>query len=267
MNNSSIGVFDSGLGGLSVLSRLIKLLPDENYIYFGDTLNLPYGNKTKEQLVEISSSIFDFFTSKQVKAVVMACKTTSATVYDILKSKYNFEIYPVVQSVAKCIAEKNYAGIGVFATVATVNSHAYKNEIQKYNKNTVVFETACPLWVSIVEKSLQNDKKSIEDIKLQLDIMMKNNVDKIILGCTHYPYLLNILSQYAPKDIFIDPAEYFAEFIKNDLTNKKLLNNGEISAPEFYVSSNHEQFENSSSLFYKVKYAKEISLNPNCHKI
>ena len=95
MNNNPIGIFDSGIGGLSVFSRLINILPNENYIYFGDTLNLPYGSKTKDELVKISSDIFDFFVQKNVKAVVMACNTTSATVYDVLKSNYDFEIYPM----------------------------------------------------------------------------------------------------------------------------------------------------------------------------
>lgn len=260
MNNSPIGVFDSGVGGLSVFSRLIKLLPGENYIYFGDTLNLPYGNKTKEQLVEISSGIFDFFKTKGVKAVVMACNTTSATVYDVLKSKYDFKIYPIVQNVSKCIAEKNYGAIGVFATLATVNSHAYKREIQLYNKNTKVYENACPEWVSIVEKSLWNEEKSIENIKMLLNKMLQNNVDKIILGCTHYPYLLEVLSKFAPENMFIDPAERFAEFIFEDLSKNDMLNNGVFSKPEIYVSSNHEQFESASSLFYKVEKAREISL-------
>ncbi|MCD7739819.1 MAG: glutamate racemase [Candidatus Gastranaerophilales bacterium] len=193
MKNNPIGVFDSGVGGLSVFSRLIKLLPDENYIYFGDTLNLPYGNKTKEQLIEITGNIFDFFKSQGVKAVVMACNTTSATAYEILKSKYDYKIYPVVQTVAQSIAGKNYKNIGVFATNATVNVHAYKKEIQKYNKSCNVYETACPEWVNIVENELQNDEKSIKIIKLYLDNMLSKNVEKIILGCTHYPYLFSVL--------------------------------------------------------------------------
>ncbi len=261
MNNSPIGVFDSGVGGLSVFSRLVKLLPEENYIYYADTFNLPYGNKTKEELVKISSSIFDFFQEKGVKAVVMACNTTSATVYEVLKSKYNFEIYPIVQIAAKYIAGQEYRKAGIFATAATVNSHAYKNEIQKYNKNILVYEEACPQWVSIVEKSLFNDNESKENIKMQLDKMLKNDVDKIILGCTHYPYLLNILSKYADEGIFMDPAEFFADYIKNDLSKKKLLNDSKIYKREFYVSSNHKQFEKASSLFYKVEQAKEIKYN------
>lgn len=260
MKNKPIGVFDSGVGGLSVLSRLIELLPNEKFIYFGDTIHLPYGNKTKEQLVDISSSIFDFFEKKGVKAVVMACNTTSAIVYDILKSKYSFRIYPIVQSVSKYIADKNYQNIGVFATLATVNSGAYKKEIQKFNKNIKVFEYACPQWVSIVEKSLQKEKNSVQNIKSNVEKMLQNNIEKIILGCTHYPYLLNILSEFAPADMFIDPAEQFAKFISQDLQTNNLINDNIPQKPVFFVSSNHTAFENTSSLFYKVDKAHEISL-------
>ncbi len=261
MNNNPIGVFDSGVGGLSVFSQLIRLMPNENYIYYGDTINLPYGDKSKEELVEITGKIFDFFKSRGVKAVVMACNTTSATTYDILKTKYSFKIYPIVQTVAKEIALKNYNRIGVFATNATINSHAYKREVRKYNLRTEVFETACPKWVSIVENQLQNDPESINDIKTQLDLMLTNKPDKIILGCTHYPYLINVLSHYAGTDLFINPAKSFAENIYKDLKEQELISDNQNNKIEFLVSSNPDQFISASKLFYDVREAKEIDLS------
>lgn len=261
MNNCPIGVFDSGVGGLSVFSQLIKLLPEENYIYFGDTLNLPYGNKSKEELIEITDNIFDFFKSKNVKAVVMACNTTSAITYDILKSKYDYKIYPIVQNVSKCIAQSGSGNIGVFATSATIKSHAYKREILSYNNKANVFEIACPKWVNIVENELQHEQESILNIKQHLNEMLSHNVDKIILGCTHYPYLLDILSNFAPPSLFINPAEAFAQFVTDDLKNNCLLNNKKDYEPKFYVSSNPEQFKSASRLFYSVEEAKQISLN------
>lgn len=260
MNNCPIGIFDSGVGGLSVFSKLINLLPNENYIYFGDTLNLPYGDKTKEQLVEISAKIFDFFKAKNVKAVVMACNTTSAVTYDILKSKYDFKIYPIVQNVSKCIAEKDYSKIGVFATNATINSHAYKKNIQLYNSNTEVFEIACPKWVNIVENELQQTIEAKGNIKQHLDEMLNNNVEKIILGCTHYPYLLDVLSEYTDKKLFINPAKDFALHIKTDLENAGLLTSAKTNETRFYVSANPKQFISAAKLFYNVKEVQEISL-------
>ncbi len=259
-NNCPIGIFDSGVGGLSVFSQLIKLLPNENYIYIGDTANLPYGNKTQEELVKISANIFDFYKSKNVKAVVMACNTTSALTYDLLKNNYDFKIYPVVQNVAEKISKEGYKNIGVFATQGTVNSHAYKNEIQKHNKDINVFEIACPEWVNIVENELQNEDDSIQNIKMHLDEMIVHNVDKIILGCTHYPYLLNVLSKLKPKELFINPAEYFAQSIYEDLKNNNLISNKEDYKHNFYVTANTAQFVKASKLFYKVQEIQEISL-------
>lgn len=259
-NNCPIGVFDSGVGGLSVFSQLLKILPDENYIYFGDTLNLPYGNKSQEELVKISAKIFDFFKSQNVKAVVMACNTTSALTYDILKDKYDFKIYPVVQNVAEQIAKEGHKNIGVFATQGTVNSHAYKNELQKHDRNINVFEIACPEWVSIVEKELQENEDSIKNIKMHLDEMKEYKPDKIILGCTHYPYLLSILSEYADESIFINPAKYFAQSIFEDLKNNDLLCDEKTHEHKFFVSANPAQFAKASKLFYKVQEVKEIKL-------
>lgn len=259
-NNCPIGVFDSGVGGLSVFSQLIKFLPNENYIYFGDTENLPYGNKTKEELVQISAKIFDFFKSKKVKAVVMACNTTSALTYDVLKNNYDFKIYPVVQNVAEQIAKEGHKNIGVFATQGTVNAHAYKTEIQKHNNGINVFEIACPEWVRIVENELQEEEESINNIKLHLDEMLLYKPDKIILGCTHYPYLLNVLSKFIQPATFINPAQYFAQSIYEDLKNNNLLCTEEEKEHTFFVSKNPAQFAKASKLFYKVQEVKEISL-------
>ncbi len=259
-NNCPIGVFDSGVGGLSVFSQLVKLLPNENYIYFGDTANLPYGNKSQEELVKISANIFDFFKSKKVKAVVMACNTTSALTYEILKDKYDFKIYPVVQNVAEQIAQEGHKNIGVFATQGTVNSHAYKNEIQKHNKDINVYEIACPEWVRIVENELQEDEESIANIKMHLDEMFVNQPDKIILGCTHYPYLLSVLSKFADEKMFINPAKYFAQSIFKDLETSNLLSDEKTQEHKFYVTDNPNQFAKASKLFYKVQEIEKITL-------
>ena len=259
-NNSPIGIFDSGVGGLSVLSELVNVLPNERYIYFGDTANLPYGDKTKEELLKISMRIFEFFKVNDVKAVVMACNTTSANVYNILKTKYNFIIYPIIPIIAKYIALGNYDRVGVFATKATVNSHAYKKEIETQSYDTLVYEIACPSWVSMVENSSQYKEQSLKNIKMMMNFMLQYHPDKIILGCTHYPYLLDCLIKYAPCEIFINPAEYFAEYIKKDLEAKNLLCEKMISRPKFYVSADHTKFERASSLFYYVEKAMEVHI-------
>lgn len=214
---------------------------------------MPYGEKSKEQLIKFSRNIFKFFEDKGVKAVVMACNTTSATTYDILKNEFDFKIYPIIQSVTKIFAKLPVKKIGVFATHATINSHAYKNGINMINPEIEVIEHACPEWVKIVEEKLEDRSESIAVIKSDLDSVLKETPEKIILGCTHYPYLINILRQYAPEDTFINPAEAFARYIKADLERGGLISEKDTGSEKFYVSGSPQQFVNAASIFYKIK--------------
>lgn len=251
--NAPIGFFDSGVGGLSVYAKFKKLLPQENTIYFGDTKNLPYGNKSKEELISITKNILNFFKNQKVKCVVIACNTSSALTYNEIKNDYEFKIYPIIQSCAKIIAETNIKKIGVFATEGTVNSHAYQNEIKKFNPDTEIFEVACPNWVKIVESGDILKQYSQNDIKSKAELMNTFNPDKIILGCTHYPYLLDVLSKYIDKNIFIDPAIIFTEFIKNDLLINNMLNTQTKNGDEtFYVSSSPDKFATNAKAFYQI---------------
>ena len=261
-NNSPIGFFDSGVGGLTVLKEVKKLLPNEDFIYFGDTLHVPYGDKTKEQLLSYSKNILKFFEEKGCKAVVMACNTTSSTIYEDIKDKYNFKLYPVVQSVAKVLAELDIERLGIFATKATIISGAYEKEISKYNENMQVFGQYCQQWVGIVENNLVNNPESIEIIKNDLEQMSKNNPQKIVLGCTHYPYLLPILTKFAPMDLFIDPAKYLARFVKDDLEKSELIKDKNVEHfEEFYVSSEPDKFKTSSKIFYVINDAVNVFNN------
>lgn len=252
-NNMPIGFFDSGVGGLTVLNKVKKILPYENIIFYGDTLHVPYGEKTKEKLLEYSTNILRFFEQKNCKAVVMACNTTSSLIYEDIKNEYNFKLYPVIQSVAKILASYPIDRLGVFATYATISSNAYSKEINKYNPKMKVFGQFCPDWVKIVENNSINDEKSISIIKNDLDKMLSNNPQKIVLGCTHYPYLLNILSKFAHKNLFIDPADYLAQYIKQDLEKNDLISNTKEPFEEFYVSSSPEKFKQAAKMFYEIK--------------
>ena len=253
-----IGFFDSGVGGLSVYARFKKALPNENTIYFGDLKNMPYGNKTKEELIGFARNILDFMKSKGVKAVVIACNTSSAIAYDIIKDEYDFKIYPIIQSCAKVISSMSVKNIAVFATQATINSHAYKTELQKYNPKISVTEIACPKWTNFVENNMLSSKECTDDIEAKIKQALTSNTDKIILGCTHYPYLINNLTKFAPKDMFIDPAEVFVKFIQTDLKGN-LNPNKEFGNEEFYVSAAPENFINNAKLFYNVKNCKLFS--------
>ena len=263
MDSRAIGVYDSGVGGLTVFKILHKLLPNENYLYFGDTKNLPYGTKSKEELLKISTAIFDFFKKQNVKAVVMACNTTSSTVYEEMNEKYDFEIYPIIQTSAKCIAQNCNGNIGVMATPATIKSNKYKEELLKYNSSLDVFQQACPELVKIVESGNYETKQNLETIKSYLIPLIEKRCENIILGCTHYPYLISVFekitTEYCAKNIkFINPAIYFTEFIKKDLTEKSLLSESKITNEKFYVSSTPEQFKESAKNFYKLSQLPEL---------
>lgn len=250
--NRPIAFFDSGVGGLTVYTKLKDLLPQEDYLYFGDTKHMPYGEKSKEELLQYAKQIIDFFVSKNAKAVVMACNTTSSVIYDEIKDLYDIKIYPIIQSVGGIIADMGYDKIGVFATPATINSNAYKREIQKHNPNIDVIQVACPEWVKIVENHKIRTSESIQSVKEMLDKIMKYEPQKIILGCTHYPYLLEILSTFQPKELFLDPAEYFADFIKKDLEQNNLTEIGK-GEEEIYVSAFAGSFKESAKMFYELK--------------
>lgn len=254
-----IGFFDSGVGGLSVLARFKKILPTEKTIYFGDTVHLPYGNKTQEQLIGYARNILDFFETKNTKAVVIACNTSSAQAYDAVKDDYSFPIYPIIQSCAGVIAKSGVTRVGVFATEATVQSRKYTEELKKYNSQIEIKEMASKNWVGIVEGVGDNIEEHRKNIKFEIEEMMSFNPEKIVLGCTHYPYLMDEFIKYAPKEIFVDPAEIFADFVKNDLTKKDLLNkiyekseNTFTEHEQFFVTSSPEDFVKNARIFYSI---------------
>ena len=222
-NTRAIGVMDSGVGGLTVLKQLLSVCPDENYIYFGDTKNLPYGGKSKAQLVEIVKEIFEFFETQKVKAVVLACNTTSATAYEELKDKYPFKIYPLIQSVARYMsADKGLLKLGVMATEATVKTKTYTKEFKKYNPDIEVIEQSCPLWVPIVENQIINYDEN-EAIYGYLKNVLAFNPQKIILGCTHYPLFKSEISAYLDgQTTIVDSATACADHVRDYLDTHHL---------------------------------------------
>ena len=258
-NNNPIGFFDSGVGGLSVLARFRETLPNENVIYFGDLIHMPYGNKSKEELISYAGSILNFMKTEQVKAVVIACNTSSAQAYDTIKNQFNFPIFPIIQSCSEVIAKSGVKKVGVFATEATVKSGKYTSELKKHNPNISVKEISAKNWVNIVEKTEPDIENAIRNIKGEVGEMLKFKPDRIVLGCTHYPYLLDELTKYASKDLFIDPAEIFVKYIKEYMDKNNLLNNSASQGYEkFFVSANPKEFINNAKIFYDIKSMPEI---------
>ena len=183
-----VGVFDSGIGGLTVLKNLYYHYPNNEYIYFGDTINLPYGNKTKEELNELSSLDVEFLLSKKVDIIIIACGTVSSNCINYLKEKYNIPIYDIITPTITYLNNSNYQNIGIIATNATINSHIFKNNLSKD-----VYEIKTPDFVPIIENN------RIVELDQTIDNYLKEykeKIDILVLGCTHYPIIKNNLHKY-----------------------------------------------------------------------
>lgn len=249
-NDELTGIFDSGVGGLSVLKELIPF--GGHYIYFGDTKNLPYGNKTKEQIISYTKDIIRFFAAKGVRKVIMACNTSSALAYETLNAEFGetIKIHPLIQTAAPYIARE--AGIiGVMATELTVQSQMYTKEIKKINGDIKVYEIACPDFVKIVENRLYDRKETAAYIKRHLDYLLNKGCKKIVLGCTHYPYLMPVLTKFAPEITFINPAKYMTHIVRNNIYKG-------LSKIEFFVSDSPEMFRKNAAFFMEIKENIEL---------
>lgn len=206
-----IGVFDSGVGGLTVLNYLINKYPNNEYIYFGDTKNNPYGNKSVEQLEVLSSNIINFLISKKVELIVIACGTVSSNVATILRNKYNIRIVDIISPVINYINNSKYNKIGVIATEATVNSKVF-NKITKDTKSV-----ACKEFVPLIENN------NYEELDKYIDIYLNDLMDRdlIVLGCTHYPIIKDKIKKYLGSNIkLLDMSECLPQI--NSTGNKKI---------------------------------------------
>lgn len=187
----TIGVFDSGIGGLTVLKELMKYHPKQDYIYFGDTKNLPYGTKNKEELIKLASNIIEFFINKRVDIIFIACGTVSSTIYSDLKNKYNIPIVSIIDSTISYIKNNNIDNIAVLATPATIKSHIFKDKLGDIS----VEEVSCSNFVPIIEEKIDNKYKKLY-IEQYLKGIKKQRIKNIILGCTHYPLIVEDIKHY-----------------------------------------------------------------------
>ena len=207
-----VGIFDSGIGGLTVLHTLLNKYPNNEYIYYGDTLNLPYGNKTKEQLIKLSDKDVQFLISKNVDIIIIACGTVSSNCLDYLKNKYNIPIYDIISPTIDYLNKSNYQNIGIIATNRTIDSHIFKNNI---NKN--IYEINTPELVPIIENNNLDNLDNILDIYLK---EYKDKLDILVLGCTHYPIISNYIDKYLNNRVkLLDMSTLLLDKLKQDNTS------------------------------------------------
>lgn len=256
MNNKAIGVFDSGVGGLTVAKALSKVLPNEDLVYFGDTAHLPYGDKSPEAIQQYSLRIAKYLIEEhQVKAILVACNSASAVAYEALKAEYGtlIPIVNVIDPVAQHVGlQTDFKSIGVIGTRATVASKTYTNKIQSANPQIAVKSLATPLLVPIIEEGLGQTAISLAALKHYLKSPELNAVDALILGCTHYPHIQPEIEELKNANVeLVNSPEIVANHLKHVLSEQGLLNTqGHNPNYSFLVSDYTEVFETIAQLMF-----------------
>jgi len=262
-----VGVFDSGVGGLTVAREIMRQLPHENLVYFGDTARVPYGSKSQNTIIRYSRQIIRFLKTKNVKAIVIACNTASALALDVVRQETDLPVMGVVVPGARAAVAATESGkVGVIGTEATVQSRMYSQIIKEYNPKISVTGKSCPLFVPLVEEGFAKHKVTWEIIDYYLAEMKESDIDTMILGCTHYPLLRSRIREYMGDKIhLVNPAYETAMDLKN-LLEAKGMSNLESEALhasyEFYVSDAADKFKQfaNSILPYDIETTQQINI-------
>lgn len=266
LQDAPIGVFDSGVGGLTVAREIMSQLPNEKIVYFGDTARVPYGSKSKKTVISYTRQVLKFLETKEVKAIVIACNTACALAFDAVKSESNVPVIGVVKPGAKAAAAATRNGrIGIIATEATIRSGIYEEFLSKTNPEVHVYGKACPLFVPLVEEGLLEDSVTIEIARRYLKFLSQEKIDTLVLGCTHYPLIRNTLQEVAGREVtLVNPAYETAKSLKEMLLKYNIQSRSTEPAVEhkFYVSDDAEKFKvfANTILPCNVEQAKDINI-------
>lgn len=266
--DAPIGIFDSGVGGLTVAREVMRQMPNERIIYFGDTARVPYGSKSPETVTRYSEQIVRFLRTFQVKTIVVACNTASACALDALEKDIDIPIIGVVKPGAKVAAEVTKNGrIGVIGTEATINSQIYSNYIQNVNTKVTIYDKACPLFVPLVEEGLLDDPVTDEIARRYLAELIDIDIDTLILGCTHYPLIRSTLGRIVgDKVTLVNPAYETALELRQLLAEMDMLNEESPGLGSdryrFFVSDKAEKFVRfaNSIIKYGILSAKAVNI-------
>jgi glutamate racemase len=244
-NKLSIGIFDSGLGGLTVLKALMTAMPNESYIYFGDTAHVPYGNKSKETVTNYALQICQFLKKKNVKLIIVACNTATSLSIKTLKSQLTIPIIDVITPIQHILkSNKQIKTIGIIGTYNTVVSKAYNNTILSVNSKINIYATPCPLFVPIIEEGLANHQIAYLMVKKYLAPLIAQNIQMLILGCTHYPIIKNTIVKSIPQTIsIVDSAEATTNYVQDYLLSNNLQSGSKSSSLILYISDYSIHFE------------------------
>ncbi|MGO0121952.1 glutamate racemase [Desulfothermobacter acidiphilus] len=246
-----VGLFDSGVGGLTVLAQVVRLLPRETVVYFGDTLNLPYGDKTPSQLLELGDRIVRFLLSQRVKCIVFACNTSSSVSLEFLQQRYPIPMLGLLQAGARlALAASRRMRIGVLATMATVKSGAYERALKSLDPRVEVFSQAAPRLVPLIEAGAIYTPDTKAALEEYLAPLREADIDTLILGCTHYPFLAPLVSALlGPEVVLVDPAVAVAEKLQALLQTRGLMSSG-VPQHRVFVSGDPASFDRLASTLY-----------------
>ncbi len=253
-----IGLFDSGIGGFTVLKKVIELFPNNSFIYLADTERLPYGIKTTNEIKKFAEEITSWFNCQDIDSLLVACNTTNAIALNVIKNKLNVPVFDLIESSSSNIQESR---VGVIATPSTVKTKAYTNAILDFNPKTFVIEQSCPKFVPLIEMDKIKSEEIIDVAIGYLEPLLKQEIEALILGCSHYPLITPLLSSLLPFDLkLIDPAEALSLKLKSFM-DSKISNFGKkqnLVDLKFYVTSNPEKF--ASSVKYWLNVFPEVNL-------
>ncbi|MGK7915091.1 MAG: glutamate racemase [Prochloraceae cyanobacterium] len=239
---SRIGIFDSGIGGVTVLRELYRQLPNESILYFADSARLPYGNRSREEILQFVREILSWMTQQGVKMVVMACNTSSALALDIVRSEFSLPILGLILPGARA-AVRAGKRIGVIATPATAASNAYRHAIQEIDSTAKVWQVGCPEFVPLIEQNRIQDAYTFEVARQYLQPLLEQKIDTLIYGCTHYRHLATVLRKILPASIqIIDPAKYVVAAADRELELMGLKNISSALPTRFCVSGSPQKF-------------------------
>ncbi len=263
-----IGIFDSGLGGLTIMKEIVKKLPKYDYLYLGDTLHVPYGNRSSEAIYDLTRQACDFLFAHDCQLIIVACNTASAKALRRLQQEYlplqskNKKILGVIRPVAEYFSEQDYSSVGVIGTRGTIDSKVYNKEIHKLNKQVKIYSQATPLLVPLLEEGFANQPATDLILRDYLKMLKLKHPEALILGCTHYPLLINQIKKNLPQVEIPHPGKIVASKLKDYLIRHPEIEIllSKKKKRQFMVTDKTENFERVAKRFWaqliKIKQVK-----------
>jgi glutamate racemase len=257
MDNRPIGIFDSGIGGLTIASQLHAVLPNESLLYFGDTAHLPYGDKSVDTIIQYSTTIADYLADSGCKAILIACNSASSAAFRKVVERVpaGVQVFNVIDSVVAEVVSRYHAEkVGIIGTRATINSHVYRDRIRESDPSIISVEKSTALLASMIEEGFHNDEISQTVIQAYLEDSRFDGIKALIPACTHYPLISNEIEAYFNHQVeVVDAPRIIAQELKHSLGDLKMLADSTSSEMEFMVSDLTESFQKSAEIFFGEK--------------